>query len=416
MTASAERLGQWDEQLLAVAGPVRRVAAARLADPHAVDDVVQETLVRLLAARDRLDASALLPYAIVTARNLIHEHGRSLDRHRRHAHRVLDTREPDRPEDIVLQQEEQAAIAAALDNLPESDRRMLLAHEVEKVDTAALAAADGTTPGGVAAQLARARAKLRVEYVLALRRAELPTVRCRPVLLAFSAGDRRRQRSLEAGRHLLGCTACAAASPPLLDRRRALAGLAPWMWGPALLAALQRRVREHAASSAAAGAVAAAAVAAVIVAVVHGGPAPARTATPQRPTAAPVASAPAGPAIPRLTVAGRALQLSPQGSLSRYVGLPVRANGVLVLAVPADEGFWIGSDTRSRVWVQMRTQGESGPTIRPGQRVSFTGDMVRTSPGFAAAAGVRASEGAAQLLAQGAHIRAASSVVTISPH
>jgi RNA polymerase sigma factor (sigma-70 family) len=260
MTASAERLREWDEQLLAVAGPVRRVAAARLTDPHAVDDVVQETLVRLLAARDRLDASALLPYAIVTARNLIHEHGRSLDRHRRHAHRVLDTREPDRPEDVVLQQEEQAAIAAALDNLPESDRRMLLAHEVEKVDTAALAVADGTTAGGVAAQLARARAKLRAEYVLALRRAELPTVRCRPVLLPPGSAGVLRQR-----------------------------------------------------------------------------PSPA--------------------------------------------------------ALPG---------------------GGSAPA---GQRVSFAGDiMVRTSPGFAAAAGVPASEGAAQLLAQGAHIRAASSVVTVSRH
>ena len=35
---------------------VRRVVAARLHDPHGVDDVVQETLVRVMAARRRLDA------------------------------------------------------------------------------------------------------------------------------------------------------------------------------------------------------------------------------------------------------------------------------------------------------------------------------------------------------------------------
>jgi serine/threonine-protein kinase RsbT len=48
---------------------IRRVVASRLADSDAVDDIVQKTLVRLLAARGRLDEHALTPYAIVTARN-----------------------------------------------------------------------------------------------------------------------------------------------------------------------------------------------------------------------------------------------------------------------------------------------------------------------------------------------------------
>jgi anti-sigma regulatory factor (Ser/Thr protein kinase) len=43
------------------------------------------------------------------------------------------------------------------------------------------------------------------------------------VLLALSAGDRRRQRDLDAGGHLLACTWCARLSEPLLDRRRSAA-------------------------------------------------------------------------------------------------------------------------------------------------------------------------------------------------
>jgi anti-sigma regulatory factor (Ser/Thr protein kinase) len=77
-----------------------------------------------------------------------------------------------------------------------------------------------STPGAVAAQLARARARLRVEYLLELEPTKPPSGRCRPVLLALSAGDRRRQRELDAGGHLLGCGWCARLSEPLLDRRR----------------------------------------------------------------------------------------------------------------------------------------------------------------------------------------------------
>jgi anti-sigma regulatory factor (Ser/Thr protein kinase) len=110
-----------------------------------------------------------------------------------------------------------------LGKLPEQDREALVAHEVEGTDTITLAASRDSTPGAVAAQLSRARARLRVEYLLELEQAEPPTARCRPVLLALSAGDRRRQRDLDAGGHLLACTWCARLSEPLLDRRRTAA-------------------------------------------------------------------------------------------------------------------------------------------------------------------------------------------------
>ena len=85
-------------------------------------------------------------------------------------------------------------------------------------DTQSLGTELGLTAGAVAAQLNRTRARLRVEYLLALQDAEPPTGRCRPVLFALSIGDRRRQREVDAARHLLECDFCAELSLPLLQR------------------------------------------------------------------------------------------------------------------------------------------------------------------------------------------------------
>jgi RNA polymerase sigma factor (sigma-70 family) len=208
------------DEVIELAPLLRRVIGARVRDGQVVEDLVQETLTRVMAARRRLEPRTLAPYAVVTARNLIRSLATSEDRSRRHAHRLIDLREPVLPEEEALRREERRAITTALGKLPRQDQEALVAHEVEGLDTTTLAATRDSTPGAVAAQLSRARARLRVEYLLELEQAEPPTARCRPVLLALSAGDRRRQRDLDAGGHLLGCGWCARLSEPLLDRRR----------------------------------------------------------------------------------------------------------------------------------------------------------------------------------------------------
>jgi serine/threonine-protein kinase RsbT len=140
------------------------------------------------------------------------------DRHQRNQHRVVDLRPPPAPDEDLLAGEEHAAIAEALTRLSERERQTLLAHEVAGRDTRSLAGEVGSTAGAVAAQLNRTRARLRVEYLLALDRTEPPTDRCRPVLLALSSGDRRRQRDVDAARHLLECDVCARLSEPLMAR------------------------------------------------------------------------------------------------------------------------------------------------------------------------------------------------------
>ena len=100
-------------------------------------------------------------------------------------------------------------MAAALAKLPAAQRRLLIEHEVLGVPTAGAALQQETTTGAVAARLSRARARLRLDYLLAFRRIQLPTPRCRPVLMAISLGDRRRQSALGAGSHLIACRTCA---------------------------------------------------------------------------------------------------------------------------------------------------------------------------------------------------------------
>jgi len=97
---------------------------------------------------------------VVLARNVAVSFVRGRHTEKRHLHRLVDLREPDRPEERALQQEEVRAVAEGLARLPARDRSALVASEVEGANTAALAAEFGSTPGAVAAQLARA--KLRV--------------------------------------------------------------------------------------------------------------------------------------------------------------------------------------------------------------------------------------------------------------
>lgn len=404
MTSVLPIAAERDATLVALMEPIRRMAVARGADAHTVDDVVQETLVRLMAQRGRLDDDALLPYALVTARNLVATAGRDVSRGRRHAHRLIDLREPDRPEDVAVRHEEERALAAALAGLSPEEREILLRHEVAREDTASIAAETRSTSGGVAARLARARAKLRVDFVLQLRRVLLPTTRCRPVLLALATGDQRRQHSLGAGRHLLTCATCTDLSQPLIERRRALAGLVPWLGVAGLANALRHLVHSRKAqvtTAAAAAGTAAVVGVAVASAPTHHAPPPAR------PSASPaqVDTGPGLTADPSLRVNGKPLFPLPSGRLAPYAGQTVTATGVLVQSVVADEGFWVGRDATDRVWVQLRiSTAESRDQVRAGDQVSFRGTVVASPPGFAQRVGVTAAEGAAQLTRQGAYI------------
>ena len=197
---------------------LRRIVGARVGQHPAAEDLVQEALARVLAARDRIAPGMLEPYAITTVRNLVAGLWRGDDREARNQHRVHDPSQPEDVEELLVASEEQSAITEALARLSDREREILLAHEVSGTATESLAQEAGSTAGAVAAQLKRTRARLRVEYLLALEGGEPPTDRCRPVLLTLSSADRRRQREVDADQHLLECELCARLSKPLLER------------------------------------------------------------------------------------------------------------------------------------------------------------------------------------------------------
>src|SRR6188508_3086055 len=118
---------------------LRRIVAARVGHHPAAEDLVQETLVRVLAARDRIDPGMVEPYAIATVRNVMASMWRDQDREQRNRHRAHDPREPEQAAERVVATEEQVAIAEAVRRLDDRDREMLLAHDIDGEPTRALA-------------------------------------------------------------------------------------------------------------------------------------------------------------------------------------------------------------------------------------------------------------------------------------
>ena len=207
--------------LVALAEPVRRAVGTRTADRPELDpeDVVQETLARVWAARWRLERATLLRYAVAVARNLVVSAEREADVERRHGPRLADPAADGDPLAGLLAAEERAAVATALSTLRAADRRLLVGHEVRGGEARQIAAAQGVPAGTVAARLARARARLRVEHLLAARGVRLPSARCRGVLDAVSLRDRSRQRALLATEHLASCPTCTGLAGALAGRR-----------------------------------------------------------------------------------------------------------------------------------------------------------------------------------------------------
>ena len=176
---------------------VRRIVGARVGGHPTAEDLVQETLVRVLAPRDRIEPGMLEPYAIVTARNVVASMWRQDGPAAAQPAPGRSTPSRQSPTRTARGRRGAAAIARRSSRLSERERHTLLAHEVAGQDTqVAGGASSGSTAGAVAAQLNRTRARLRVEYLLALEDVEPPTDRCRPVLLALSAATAAGRREV----------------------------------------------------------------------------------------------------------------------------------------------------------------------------------------------------------------------------
>ncbi|WP_113801747.1 hypothetical protein [Blastococcus sp. TF02-8] len=101
-------------------------------------------------------------------------------------------------------------------------------------------------------------------------------------------------------------------------------------------------------------------------------------------------------------------------ALAQVSGRPAQGSAVQVLAVPADEGFWVGTSDTERIWVQLTGSGESPYQVQEGDTVDFQGTVVAHSSGFAQQVGLEEAEGAAQLDAQGHHLEVDKTSVTLA--
>ena len=358
---------------VAALAPVLHQGLATLVDEHlSLDDLVQEALTRTLGVRHRLAPDTVAAYALVVGRNEAISGQRRRALEQRHLPRLLDLDPgPEGPE-LAEQAAEYAALRQALGRLPVPDQDLLLLRYAVGVQE--------RLDGAATARLARARARLRVEYVLALRRVELPSPRCRQVLLALSSGQRRRQQEVGAANHLLACVVCAGLAPALMKRSRGLAAVA---WVGVLLAVVRGLLSRHPVSSAA-GTATLLTLAGAAVVLSPGTHHAAGAAAEARPARAPVA------------VAAPPLRLD--------VGHSVTVTGGHVRAVPADEGFWLDLRSGQRVWVQLASYGESRQQVLPGETMTFAAVVRAVPAGFADRIGLTAAEGAARLRAAGVYL------------
>ncbi len=390
MTADATGGEGGDTAVVELHALVTRVVGARVRDPDTADDVVQETVTRVLAARGRLDDGALAPYAVVTARNIVRSLGRDEGRRRRHSHRLVEGAMAPSPEDEVAQEEERAALGLAWSRLGSEERRALADHEVAGTAVAAMAEKSNSTPGAVAVRLARTRDKLRVEYLLALRRTELPSARCRSVLLAISARDQRRQEALAAGEHLLRCECCASLSEPLVKRSRPLVALWPLLAAWQVLRRLGRGVskaarwaRGHPVHATGAGAGLAVVGASLIMFT--------------------------GSDSGWLRSGERSLLPPPSASEVVAAGQPpVEARSITVQSVLTPTGFWVGTNGNDRLFVELLAPPAF--PVAAGQEVSFSGYIEANHEDSVERFGLTGPD-AEQFRQQGYHLHAEGNVI-----
>ena len=437
-----------EPDLIELAEIIRSALRARTADAHLIEDVTQETMLRVATAQMELEPASLRAYAIVTARNTLNSHFRKEGVARRHAHRVVDYTTLGGGEELTLEREENNALARALGALEATDRQLLLDHEVNDMSIGVLADRDQTSHGAIAMRLARARAALRVEFLLVFRHVTLPTSRCRQVLLALSAGDRRRQRILAAADHLVVCATCSQLCEPLVQRRR---GAAAWWFIPVpqALRSWWRTLRtSRVGRGVALGSAVAIAVATVVVAGRHSSgppvqaarPSPVATSvlvSPPSPSTAPVVVTTASPVATTGVAAASSVSSAPTSSTPAstdpettptlppapcprdvgaltvdQAGCHVVLEGLAVTGQPTVQGFWVRYFDGRPLWVHLLDDGSPVQRVDADDTVTVTATV--RSAGEQSTSGVPAQQ-AVRLTDRGIFLEANVTDVIVNP-
>jgi RNA polymerase sigma factor (sigma-70 family) len=167
-TPAASRI-DWQAALAAHRHWLRTVVLARLGEPQAVDEVLQDVAAAAVEFGDRLrDPAKLSPWlyrlAVVAALQYRRRTGRGrklVDRYAAHtAPTEIDTRESD-PLEWLIAKEQRALVRQALACLPRREAEILLLKYTENWSYRQLAEHLGLSTSAVEARLHRARQKMR---------------------------------------------------------------------------------------------------------------------------------------------------------------------------------------------------------------------------------------------------------------
>jgi RNA polymerase sigma-70 factor (ECF subfamily) len=137
-------------------------------DAHLAEDLTHEIFLRLNRALDRLDPDRdPTGWVFTVATNCVRDHWRS----RRHKEATRSTEltgvhlevlpdRADHAEQQLARRQEQAAVRAALAELSDSDREVILLRDYEQLDSGAVAAIIGAKPAAVRQRHSRAVTRL----------------------------------------------------------------------------------------------------------------------------------------------------------------------------------------------------------------------------------------------------------------
>ncbi|HVE94760.1 MAG TPA: RNA polymerase sigma factor [Acidimicrobiales bacterium] len=142
---------------------VKRVVARKLGNLRDADEIAQSAFVRAYERIDRCGGDRRFgAWVQVIANNLAVDHLRASNRTRPSEEPVKgdDALGPNAPEDSLLRSEQASLIRRALDTLPERQREVVVARDMEGRRPPEIAAAMGLTLGAVDSILLRARRRL----------------------------------------------------------------------------------------------------------------------------------------------------------------------------------------------------------------------------------------------------------------
>lgn len=151
----------FDEQVLRQIALIRRIGAKRLRNRDALDDFVQEALVRAYAEREALRDPARIPQWIAgIARNVANEWRRGT-----RVSYVASVPEPEcaaaSPLDAMERSERDKRLREAIAGLPTRERELVVSHYIEGVPYAELERREGVSHSLIGCRLFRARKRLK---------------------------------------------------------------------------------------------------------------------------------------------------------------------------------------------------------------------------------------------------------------